>query len=358
MKRSSRKIVLTLVLCLMIGLFTGCVGSTPAFAATSTKRVAVCLPGMLGDKSYCDGIKIGADKASAEFGTEVKYFEAKSPADWQPNAVAAAEGKYDLGIFLSGQQRTSVSDIFVDYPDQQFATIDFFVPGAPNVFSMEYAANEGTFLAGAAATLLTKMTEIKGINDTSTVGFIVSSKTPTINNMIFGYEQGAKYIDPNVTVLLGETGSATDALRGKEIALSQFDQGADIIMNCAQGSGMGIIEAAKDRGLYAIGVDINQDDLQPGTILCSVIKDVGYGGYYMIDAMEKGTFQGGKQVFMSLEPNGMYLSDFSVFKTAHPDYDISGLLKRINQITEDIRSGKVKVEAFPGVFDGLEAINK
>lgn len=328
--------------------------TTPAQEAGADQKdlpkVVVTLPGMLGDKSYNDSCKAGIDRAMADFGVDVKVLEAASPADFEPNIIAAATGGYDLVIILSGQQKESAMKVIPEYPDQKFATIDFVVEGNPaNVYSSFFAVNEGSFLAGAAAAMFTTKTEIEGVNPEHTIGWIAGKETPLINDFYVGFEQGAKYIDPEVQILKAYAGTFTDPLKGKELALSQYEQGADIIMNVASGTGIGILETAAEQNKYAIGVDLDQDDLQPGHILTSMIKNVDAAAYLFIQSMVEDTYKGGDSLFFDLSTGAVSLTDFSVMKEALGDKFPQDIVDKTNELKEEIVSGNIVVDEFPGV---------
>lgn len=312
-------------------------------------KIVVTLPGMLGDKSYNDSCKSGIDRAVADFGVDVKILEASSPADFEPNIIAAATGGYDLVIILSGQQKESALKVIPEYPDQKFATIDFVVPDAPNVYSSMFAVNEGSFLAGAAAAMFTTKTEIDGVNPEKIVGWIAGNETPLINDFFVGFKQGVEYIDPEIQILQAFAGTFTDPLKGKELAIAQFEQGADIIMNVASATGLGLLEAAAERKQFAIGVDINQDDLQPGYILTSMIKNVDTAAYLFIECMVNGTYKAGDKLYFDLSTGAVGLTDFAVFKEVWGDKFPQDIVDSCKELAEKVGSGEIKVEEFPGV---------
>lgn len=325
-----------------------CAGSAPA--AEKKPRIIVTLPGMLGDKSYNDSCKAGIDRAVADFGVEVKILQATTPADFESNNLAAAESGYDLVIILSGQQKQAASKVIPEYPDQKFAIIDFSLPDNPkNVYATLFAANEGSFLAGAAAAMFTTQTQIDGVNPQKIVGWISGIETPLINDFYTGFKQGVAHIDPEVKILQAFAGSFTDPLKGKELALSQYEQGADIIMNVASATGIGILDAAAEQKKFAIGVDLNQDGLKPGYVLTSMLKNVDMAAYLFIKSVVEGTWQGGGRLYLDVAKGGVGLTDFSTFKSVWGDKFPQQIVDRCNELAADIASGKIKVEEFPGV---------
>ena len=341
-----KKFLFLIVMVVVLGLV--CAGC--AVAAEQKPRFIVTLPGMLGDRSYNDSCKAGIDRAVEEFGVEVRYLQAATPADFESNNLAAAEGGYDLVIILSGQQRQAATRVIPEYPDQKFGIIDFSLPENPeNVYSMLFAANEGSFLAGAAAAMLTTETQIDGVNPEKIVGWISGIETPLINDFFGGFKQGVAHIDPEIRILQAFAGSFTDPLRGKELALSQYEQGADVIMNVASATGIGILEAAAEQKRFAIGVDLNQDALQPGYILTSMLKNVDIAVYLLIKSMVEGTFEGGGRSYLDVAAGGVGLTDFSVFKEFWGDKFPQHIVDRCNELAQEIASGKIKVDEFPGV---------
>ncbi len=336
-----------LTLLMLVGALVGC--NAPAAHAADLPRFIVTLPGMLGDKSYNDSCKEGIDRAIADFGVEIKYLEAASPADFEPNLIAAATGDYDLIIILSGQQSEAARNVIPEYPDQKFATIDFVVPNQPNVYSSLFAVNEGSFLAGAAAAMFTQKTDIKGVNDQAVIGWISGRETPLINDFYVGFQQGAKYVNPNIQILQAFAGSFTEPLKGKELALTQYEQGADIIMNVASSTGIGILEAAAEQEKFAIGVDINQDNLQPGHILMSMMKNVDQAVYLFVECVLNDEYKGGESLYFDLSSNAIGLTDFSVFKAAWGEQFPQDIVDECEALKAKIIAGEIVVEEFPGV---------
>jgi len=362
-------VVIVLAILMAVGVFAGCTstpqqtadlaptptpeaGEEPAEEAVELPRFIVTLPGQLGDQSYNDTVKIGIDRAVASFGVHITYLEAASPADFEPNAIAAATGGYDLVIIVSGQQSQAARNVIPDFPDQLFATVDFAVEDMPNVFSSLFAVNEGSFLAGAAAAMFTQMTEIEGVNEQNIIGWISGIETPLINDFFGGFEQGARYIDPDIQILQAFAGSFTDPLRGRELALAQIEQGADIIMNVASLTGLGVLEAAAQEGRFAIGVDLNQDDLYPGHILTSMLKNVDVAIYMFVESILEDTFRGGETLYFDLSSYAVGLTDFSVFRSIWGDEPVQEIIDRVDELSQRIRSGEIEVVEFPGVRGG------
>ena len=229
----------------------------------------------------------------------------------------------------------------------KFAIIDGVVKG-DNVASSTFAQNEGSFLAGAAAALFTTKTDVTGINDKKIIGWVGGMDIPVLSDFFVGYEQGAKYIDPSIQILKSYAGSFNDPLKGKELTVAQYSQGADIVMNVASGTGNGILEAAKEEGKFAIGVDLNQDDVYPGSILTSMLKRVDVATFMAIESAVKGTFKGNVTNYLDISNGGVSLTDMSTMKTALGDKFPADLLTKIQELEVKVKSGEIKVESFPG----------
>lgn len=338
-----RKSLIVVALCLI----ASCLFALPAMAADKPVKVALVLAGFLGDKSFNDSAYQGLERAIADFGVEVKVMESKNPADWESNLIAMAASGYDLVLACSTQIAELVDKHAADFSEVRFGVIDGAVK-APNVKSIVFAQNEGSFLAGAAAALFTTRTEIPGVNDKKIIGWVGGMDIPVLHDFLVGYEQGARFIDPEMKVLVSFAGTFNDPLKGKELTLAQYDQGADIVMNVASNTGNGILEAASDTGKYAIGVDLDQDGIYPGHILTSMLKRVDVASYELVKDVVKGTFGGNSVVEMGIASGGVGLTDMSVMKEALGDKFPQDILDRIQELTEKVKSGEIKVEAYAG----------
>lgn len=347
-------VFLALVLCISLGACNGDSKKEEGSKGDATKtddkkpiKVCIVYTGNLGDKSYNDSCNAGAQRAVKEFGIELKSLEGTTAQEWESNLVAACEAGYDLIIGGS----SNIGDYIVkhgpNYPDIKFAIIDTTID-LPNVQSISFAQNQGSFLAGAAAAMFTQKTDVPGVNPEKIIGWVGGMDIPVLHDFYIGYEQGAKYIDPDIKILRAFAGSWNDPLKGKELTLAQYEQGADIVMNVASGTGTGILEGAKEAGKYAIGVDLNQDADQPGHVLTSMVKRVDNACYFVIESVVKGNFKGGSQEYLSLDKGGVSLTDFSVMKEALGDKFPQDIIEKCEEIQQKIISGEIKVENYEG----------
>ena len=286
-------------------------------------------------------------KAQKDFGVEVKELEGTTADEWEANLLAVCEDGYDLVICSSSNFEEYMKKYCASYPDVKFAVIDTTVEG-DNIQSISFAQNQGSFLAGAAAAMFTTHDEIEGVNSDKIIGWVGGMDIPVLHDFFVGYEQGAKYIDPDIQILQAFAGTWNDPLKGKELTLAQYDQGADIVMNVASGTGPGILEAAKDAGHYAIGVDLNQDNDQPGSVLTSMVKRVDTACYMTVQSVVDGSFQGGFTAYLTVADGGVSLTDFSVIKEALGDQFPQEILDKVQELSDKITSGEIVVENYDG----------
>ena len=233
------------------------------------------------------------------------------------------------------------------YPDVKFAIIDTTVKG-PNVVSISFAQNQGSFLAGAVAAMFTTHSEIEGVNDDAIIGWVGGQDIPVLHDFYVGFEQGAKYINPDITILQSYAGTWIDPLKGKELTLAQYEQGADIVMNVASGTGTGVLEAAKEAGKYAIGVDLNQDNDQPGHVVTSMVKRVDTACYSVIESVVEGNFKGDTTSYLEVSNDGVDLTDFAVIKEHLGDKFPADIQDKVQELKDKIISGEIVVNNYEG----------
>jgi basic membrane protein A len=296
MKR--RIISLLLVVFLVGGLFVGCAGEEPAAEEETITAGMITDVGGLGDQSFNDSAWRGLGQAEEEFGIERKVLESETADDYAPNLTSFAEEDTDIifGVgFLFTEAMTQAAEQF---PEQKFAIVDAEVD-APNVASLLFAEHQGSFLVGVIAGMKT---------ETDTVGFIGGLDMPLIQKFEYGFRAGVKAANPDAEVLVNYADSFEDAAIGKEIALVQNQEGADVIFHAAGGVGVGLINAAKENDFWAIGVDQDQSALAPDHVLCSMVKKVDNAVYLTTKDVVNGEFEGGVQIF-DINNDGVGYSD-------------------------------------------------
>ncbi len=252
---------------------------------TSPKKIALVLAtGGLGDKSFNDISYAGMNKAKAELGIEFDYVQPKAIAEYEGyQRDFAKSGDSSLIICIGFDQADALTKVATDYPNQKFAIVDMVVD-KPNVASLTFRANEASFLVGVVAAMQ---------STSGKVGFVGGMDIPLIRDFFVGYQAGAKWAVPTITVLdpvfVGDWGDPT---KGKELAVSLIEQGADGIYAAAGKSGLGALEAVHEQAVHGYGVDSCQDYLYP-EITASATKRVDTAVYEMTMKAILGTFQGG-----------------------------------------------------------------
>jgi basic membrane protein A and related proteins len=297
--------VLALVLVILFTI-TACAPAAPAAttapAAASTSAPAakpfrvglIVATGGLGDRSFNDSGYAGVERAKKELGIEFDYVEPKEIAEYESHERAFAQkGTYDLIVGLGFDQADPMKKVAGEFPNQKWLMIDGVIDGMSNVRSVTFKDYEKAFLIGGYAAQLTTLPLPKGNKD-CTVGGVGGMDIPLIRAFAAGYTAGVKYIQPDCKVIINYVGGWADPAKAKEIALSMYDQGADIVYQFAGGSGLGVFEAAKAKDMYAFGTDVNQNYIDPDHIVLSAQRFLDVVIYNTIkDLKESGKFESG-----------------------------------------------------------------
>ncbi len=249
------------------------------------KKVGLILAtGGLGDKSFNDISYAGCQMAKDKLGVDFDYVEPKAIAEYEGfQRDFAKSGEYIIIVCIGFDQAFPLEIVAAEYPEQNFALVDMVVDN-PNVASLTFRANEGSFLVGVVAGMMT---------ETEKIGFVGGMDIPLIRDFFEGYEAGAKWANPDVTVSEPVfVGAWADPTKGKELATTLVEGGNDAIYSAAGKSGLGALEAAHEEGVMAFGVDLCQDYLYP-EMVASMTKRVDVAVYEMILSALVGKFQGG-----------------------------------------------------------------
>lgn len=290
----------------------------------------------MGDKSYNDLAYEGARLAQEKLGIEYSYIEPATSIETEMAYGANhlrqyAKEDYDLVIATGFLFKDACEKVAKEYPDVQFVIIDSVV-AAPNVTSLTFKTNEGSFLVGAVAGMVTK---------TNTIGYIGAQDTAIFQEFQKGYEQGAVYVNPDVSIasrIVGGDNPFAVPNRDYELANELIAQQADVVYTVAGATGIGAIEACKEQGVYAIGVDSDQDYIAKGTVITSMMKKIDTAVYTAIELARKGELVSGILEF-NIANGGIDTSPFTYTRDQLP----AESLAKLDQIKKDIISGKIKL---------------
>jgi basic membrane protein A len=279
------------------------------------------------DKSFNQAGYQGAEQWKKETGKNYLEFEISNDTQRVQAIRRMAERGASPIISIGFAQASALQQVAKDFPKTQFAVIDG-IAKLPNVQSILFKEHEGSFLVGMIAALTSK---------TGKVGFVGGMDIPLIRKFQCGYEQGAKATNPKIEVFSNMTGTTStawnDPTRGGELAKAQFAKGSDVVFAAAGGTGVGVYQAAKDAGKLAIGVDSNQNHLQPGTMLTSMVKRVDVAVYNVLKGWKPGVS------VLGLKEGGVdYAVDDNNAKLINP-----ALKAKVDAVKADIIAGKIKV---------------
>ncbi len=325
--------------------------SSMAMAADVPPAALIIAQGGLGDGSWNDTAYAGFQAGLEKTGVEGRPVESKDVAAQGEEIMRrAADGGFGLIISLEWIHGEPMEKLAVDYPDNNWVIMNQTRKG-DNVASVVFGEHEGSYLAGALAALVTTDTSIKGINPEPVIGVIGGVKAPGIDKFIVGFIQGAEAINPDIDVKVAYSDTFGDPAKGQQMAKAMFDDGADIVYQVAGGTGIGIIEAAKAAGRYAIGVDTDQDGMAPGNVLTSMLKRVDVAVEDIITNYAAGSFPGGEVMDFGLAENGVALSDMKHTKDMIP----AEYLEKVDALKADIIAGKIDVwdvstQGYPDFF--------
>ena len=313
---------------------------TPAMG-DQLKIAMVTDVGGVNDQSFNQSAWEGLQRAEKDLGVKVAYKESKQDADYAPNMETLTDAGFDLiwGIgFLMGDAIKATAQI---NPDQKYAIIDFaYGDETPkNVAGIVFQEEQPSFLVGYIAGKMTK---------TNKVGFVGGIKFPLIERFESGYLAGVRMANPACEVLSQYAESFTDAAKGKAITNNMYQQGADIVFHASGGVGDGVIEAAKEKGKWAIGVDKDQNFLAPENVLTSAMKRVDNAIYDVARKLKAGEWNGGETVVYNLSNEGVGIAPTS---SKHVPANV---LAEVDQLTARIKKGEFKVPSTKAEYDAFK----
>ncbi len=326
--------VLGLCLALVLGLAVSACRDL-SYAAGGPRKVHVGIvfdSGGKDDRSFNAAAWRGVRRAAKDFPIVLRDAEPGDPASLEPAMRAFAEVGYDLVIGIGFAQTPIVESVAKDYPKVNFAIVDG-VSDLPNVASLVFKEHEGSYLVGMIAAHTTK---------TGVLGFVGGMDVPLIHKFEVGYEEGARAVNPKIEVIQNYVGVTEAAWnnpgKGKELAVDQIGQVADVIFAAAGNSGLGVFDAAEQYDKYVIGVDSNQNWVKPGHVLTSMVKRVDNAVYQIVGDLVNHRFKGGIHVY-GLENDGVgFAMDQFNARLIPPD-----VVRQVDAAREKIIRGQIKV---------------
>jgi basic membrane protein A and related proteins len=339
----SRIIVITLALALAAVGCGGSGGGGGSQGGADVRPGLVLDVGGLGDQGFNDSAYAGFKRAEKDLDVKGDFLESTAPTDYADNLTQLAENGFDPVIAVGFLMTEDLTQVSKQFPDTQFAIVDSVVD-TPNTMDLVFREQEGSYLAGIVAGLMTQEKTEYTNPDDKVVGFLGGQEGPLIGKFQAGYEAGVESVCPDCKVLVKYAGATPDAFndpaKGKEISLQQINQGADVIYHAAGNTGAGLFDAAKQEKIFAIGVDLDQAKLFPDDpILTSVVKRVDNAVYQTINSVSKGEKPKGTTVDRGLKEKGISLAPFGRFGSVVPQK----VKDEVDKAKKGIISGDIKV---------------
>jgi len=338
-----KRINLVLVFVLMVSMaLTACgakkteEGGAATGEAPGGKKLKVGMVtdlGSVNDKSFNQNAWEGLQKLKADFGYDVKYLEPKQDSDVDPSLNQFVKGGYDLTWATAFTLDDAVTRIAKENPNAKLGIIDSSIE-VPNVAAVSFKEQEGAYLVGVIAGLMTK---------TNKIGFVGGMEIPPIQRFSAGFREGIKAVNPDAKYIENYTGQFTRADMGKSAAATMYNDGVDIIFHASGLTGNGVFNEAKERvakgqKVWVIGVDKDQSlTFGDDVTLTSMIKKVDVAVYEISKQLAEGNFPGGKVTQMGLKEDGVGIADTSS-KNVPAD-----VLKKVEEYKTKIINGEIKI---------------
>jgi basic membrane protein A len=335
-----KKLALTLLLVIFTSaLLTACQGQG---GEPEMDKAVYLINGALGDNAFYDSGQFGMDVIAEAYGLETRTIECNfDPAQYEPSLKAAVD--YADVIFVISYGFEDLLKEYADrYPDKIFVNLDTVVENEKDtITSVDFIEEESAFLTGVVAGMVTIDPTIPNVNEEKLIGAVGGDVDPVIQAFVFAYTNGAQYIDGDITVETKYLGDWEDTAKAKTAALQLYDQGADIIFQIAAAAGMGVLQAAGERDLYAIGVDTNQNNIVPGHVVASDIKDVGLAIQNVYTTIQDGTYEPGQVLEYGLASGAVDVV-FEAEEEVLPAY----IIERVDELKAEIINGTMSVEMY------------
>ncbi|MDN4594432.1 BMP family lipoprotein [Polycladomyces subterraneus] len=329
-----KKVWISLLLCAAL-VFTA-VGCAPAKAPGGKGGLSAGLvtdTGGINDESFNQTAWAGMEKAKKELGADIRYVESKRDDDYVPNLTKFAREGRSITWGIGFKFDKAIPQVANQFPNQKFGIVDHNLNGKipKNVVAVTFKENEGSFLMGVIAGLMTK---------TNKVGFIGGISSPLIKKFEAGYRAGVKAVNPKATVEVAYAETFADAAKGRSLAANMYDSGIDVIYHAAGATGKGLFDEVKTRPkgkFWAIGVDMDQSRLAPDHTLSSMVKRVDVAVFNEIKNIKENKFDGGKEVQLGLKENGVGIAPTTSKNVPKQ------VLDKVEEFKQKIIKGEIKV---------------
>lgn len=344
-------LTLTLALLMVVSMFAG------AAMAEDSLKVICLLNGTLGDKSFFDSAAAGIGLINENVeNVEATYVEMGYDSSvWATTLADVSEGDYDIIIVGTYQLQDALQEIAPQYPDNKYiifdSNVDYSAGDCENVYSISFKQNEASYLAGALAAM---MAEKEGKNVISAVG---AMEIPVINDFIAGYIQGATDYNADIKVITSYVGNFNDTAIAKELAEIQIKNGSAVCFNVASQAGLGMIEAAAEGGVYAIGVDADQAEALAAdgkteiadNIVSSVMKNIDQVLLLSVQRHIAGELPYGTEEALGMTEKAVGIADTNDYFTSMTTEEMRAAL---TTLAEKINAGEIDVvSAFDADLD-------
>lgn len=350
-------------------MLTGCGGAGKSTSSTDTQSgkdsrseqndppSVVFVAGQTNDKSLLESAVNGLKMIEEEYGCKTKVIEfGTDTTKLEPTLEDVSDTKWDIVMVGTYSSMEALETVAANHPDQKYMIFDTLMDYTDgknkNIYSMNYKGNEGAFLAGALAAMVTT-SDMPLANPEKHVGWIGGVDNTLINDFVLGFIQGVAEIDPEVKTSVSYVGSFDDAAKGKEMAKVLYDSGCDIVYNGAAQSGMGVLDAAKEAQQYAIGTDSDQamifqdDQDKANMILTSQVKRVDNTVKLAVERYMEGTLPFGSGETFGVAEDAIGLADNEYYQKNVPEE----FRNRIVDLEEKIVKGELTVDTAYGLTD-------
>lgn len=332
----------------------GCLGGTGGSNETNIGMVYAL--GGLGDKAFNDMANKGIEQAKKELDVKARGSEPESASDFstlQEKYASSTEPTFELVCCIGFAQTSALEQNAKNFTDQNFMLVDSVIE-RDNVASYVFKEHQGSFQVGYLAGMLTtrefshtddKDNEFKTNPDETVVGFVGGKKNPLIKKFEAGYIAGVHHADENITVRSAYAGSWNNPSKGKEIAGSMYDEGADIVYHAAGGTGVGVFKSAQEKGRLAIGVDSDQSltEATSNVVVASMVKHVDTAVFNAVKSVTEDSFKGGETVALGLQKDGVEAVIGKDYEGEIPEE----ILTKLEKSRKAIKNGEIDVPTSP-----------